>query len=89
MLELLFQLSFYFIVGVVSDILITKYMLCVAAEQPLASSIYSMMIAAFQAFVLYKIILSPDVIPHVISYSLGCGLSTYYIVKLSTKKKKK
>ena len=70
------EILLYFIVGVVFDIIITIYYLQINKKSILGAGIMSAVVTVASVFIMYNILLSPEMLEKTIAYSLGAGIGT-------------
>ena len=66
----------YFIAGFILDVLLTLYYLAMSEKKVIYSGLMSLIVTFTQIYIFYTIVVSPGIIVHVLSYSIGCGLGT-------------
>lgn len=83
----------YFVLGIVSDVVVTLYYLFVGRLQALQASLMTVFITLLNFFIISKVVISENWILMVF-YAAGCALGCFSIVfsqklKLKNKKNKK
>ena len=75
----------FFILGVVSDALITLHYIAISRSRALLAAVLTMLIGALGYFVIKRIVVTwrPDLI---VAELLGCDVGTFFIVKLTRRK---
>ena len=76
----------YLLVGFAYDILITMYYQMIIEQKAIMAGIISFIITVVQVFIIYWLILSPDMISNSVAYAVGCAVGTALTVYLKKKK---
>ena len=76
----------YLLVGFFYDILITIYYQMIIEQKAVMAGVSSFIITVFQVFIIYWLILSPNMVGNSIAYAVGCAIGTAFTVYLKKKK---
>ena len=83
---MILTLTFYFLAGVMYDVLLTLYYMAVTEKRVGSSFIWSVIANLYSYTVIYFLILSPNFVYQLIAYSFGGGLGTALITYYKKKK---
>lgn len=81
------EILLYFLGGFILDILLVYYYYAITEKKVIASFLITFIIAVFQTFVLYFIIIDVEHVLNTLVYSFGCATGTSLIVYLKKNKK--
>jgi hypothetical protein len=83
---MILTLTFYFLAGVAYDILLTLYYMAVTEKRVGSSFVWSVIANLYSYTIIYFLILSPNFVYQLISYSIGGGIGTALITYYKKKK---
>ena len=78
----------YLGLGIVNDLFVTAYYLCIGRHLPLLASLLSMIITLLGFFIIGKALVSMDWLG-IVFYAMGSGIGCFIITHYSKKTKKK
>jgi len=78
-----------FIIGLIEQLLYTKYLISVDKRQTLASTIYMIVYMSLYLFIVAYAIKDTNTIPLLIAYAVACGIGNYIAMLLEEKKNEK
>ncbi len=76
----------YFIVGLILDLIVTRYTQAIQENKALLTALLSLVITLVNIFVYGFIILGTDFLGESISFALGCAVGSYIMVRKREKK---
>ena len=81
-------LLLYVIVGIVLDIIITRYTQAIMQKEAINSGLLSFIITIVNVFIYKYIILSTEFMQGAIAFAIGCGIGTILMVNKNKKHEK-
>jgi uncharacterized protein YebE (UPF0316 family) len=85
----MFKIIAIFIVGLMEQLLYTKYLIAVDKRQTIASTIYMIVYMALYLIIVAYAMKDSNTVALLISYALACGLGNYIAMRIEVKKGKK
>ena len=76
-----------FIIGLIEQLLYTKYLISVDKRQTIMSTIYMIVYMSLYLFIVAYALKDSETIPLLIAYALACGAGNYIIMKWETRRK--
>lgn len=76
-----------FTVGLIEQLLYTKYLIAVDKRQTIMSTIYMIVYMSLYLFIVAFALKDANTIPLLVAYALACGLGNFMILKWETRKK--
>lgn len=76
-----------FIIGLLEQLLYTKYIISVDKRQTIASTVYMITYMSIYLFIIDYAIKDSNTVPLLVAYALACGAGNYIAMKWEVRKK--